>query len=251
MTSIRRTPAVVSIHDVAPASLAEVSRILDLCDRHGVRSTLLVIPGPWRGGDPVADIPFRRWLDSAAAAGHEVSLHGWEHTAVPGSGLRERVVARGCGEFAALEESAARARIERGLGVMERLGYHVEGFTPPAWMASAGTMAAAESLGLTYVTTHRAVHLLGERRAIRIPAVCQRPASPIEPLAATIVRRYAVRRVAAGKGVRIALHPADVSTAAMWESATALVQVASCALTLTYAGLVRSSGRAESLPVAV
>lgn len=248
---LARNQIVVSLHDVAPASLPEVTQLLDLCDRHGVLCTLLVIPGPWRGGDPISHLGFRRWLDSAAARGHEVSLHGWAHVAQPNSGIRERLLARGCGEFAALDESEARRRIEAGLEVMRRLGFEVAGFTPPAWLASPGTISAAASLGVSYVTTHRAVHDLAAGRVFRIPAVCQRPASPLEPLAASVVRRYAVQRVVRGRGVRIALHPADLSSASLCESATALVQVAAFAQSTTYAQLIESTRANGNLGVAV
>lgn len=249
--SIGRNPVVVSIHDVAPATLPEASELLRLCDRHGVRSTLLVIPGPWRCGDPVADAEFQRWLRTAADNGHEVSLHGWEHVAQPNSGVRERVVARGCGEFAVLAEHEAQRRIASGLQVMEQLGFGITGFTPPGWLASSGTLTAAKALGLSYVTTHRFVHDLTANYSIALPAVCQRPSSPLEPLAASVVRRYAVRRIARGLGIRIALHPADLSSAVLRESATALVQVASFARPVTYAELVGSRRLERPIGVAV
>lgn len=231
----KQSRSVVSIHDVAPASLDASSTLLRLCERHEVRATLLVIPGPWRGGDPSSDQVFRRWLESAAERGHEVSLHGWNHDGTGQANWRNRVVARGCGEFSSLGQVEARSRIGRGLEVMERLGHQVRGFTPPGWLASKGTIDAVRDAGLDYLTTQRSVKVLTAGVDIRIPAVCQRPDSTLEPLAALVVRRYAVSRVSSGQAIRAALHPADVKSPAMFESATALVQVAAFAGTMTYA----------------
>jgi predicted deacetylase len=232
-----RQRSVVSLHDVAPASLGASSTLLTLCERHGVRASLLVIPGPWRGGDPSSDSDFRRWLDGAVERGHEVSLHGWSHDGTGQANWRNRFVARGCGEFSALGRADAVGRIEQGLAVMERLGHRVRGFTPPGWLASTGTIEAVRAVGLEYLTTQRSVKVLTAGVDIRVPAVCQRPHSTLEPIAALAVRRYAVSRVSSGQSIRVALHPADLNSPAMFESATSLVQLAAFAGSTTYAEL--------------
>ncbi len=208
---------VVSLHDVAPATAEASRRWLRLVERHGMRATLLVVPGPWRGASLAADPEFAGWLRSAHERGHEISLHGWEHRARDWSrsvrGAYGRVLSRGCAEFWQLDEPAARRRIVDGLDVLRAHGLGARGFTPPAWLASDAARRAARDLGLAYTTTQWSVIDLRDGERIRAFAVSQRPGSAVTPLAARIARTLTGRRLRRGGLLRLALHPDDLAHA--------------------------------------
>jgi uncharacterized protein len=205
---------VVSVHDVAPASaLACRAWVRDL-DRLGVPASLLVIPGPWRGPSVADDAETAAWLHRRVDAGDEVVQHGWLHEGVPG-GARWRqavgqVVARGCAEFVALDDAAAARRLEWGREALDRVGLAVDGFTPPGWLASPGSLRAMRRLGFRYTTSHLGIHqLVPSGPTVRAPALSHRPGGRGERIAADLLARVSRRSAAAGRGVRIALHPAD------------------------------------------
>jgi predicted deacetylase len=96
--------------------------------------------------------------------------------------------------------------------VLDRQGFAVEGFTPPGWLASPGSLAAMARLGYRYTTSHAGIHPLradGFGPLIRAPALSHRPGGRGERLGAELLVRLSRRAAAAGRGVRIALHPAD------------------------------------------
>ncbi|WP_460370396.1 DUF2334 domain-containing protein, partial [Actinocorallia lasiicapitis] len=156
-------PLVVSVHDVAPATLTETATWLADLDALGVPATLLVIPSAFGGGPSLTDAPATvAALTKARGDGHELSLHGYTHAGVPGGPpwrqQVNRVMARGAGEFCALPEAEARRRLADGRAVLSGAGIEVTGFTPPGWLASPGTRRALDALGFGYWTSQAAVH---------------------------------------------------------------------------------------------
>lgn len=236
---------IVSIHDVAPATFERCRRLLALCEESGVRATLLVVPGPWKSMRLHDHLEMQRWLDGAAARGHEISLHGWCHesTFIGGeanlrSRITNRVLARGCGEFADLTCDEATLLLEKGLKVMADVGHHPVGFTAPGWLLSNGARQALIDLGFAYTTTHLGVEDLRSRRTLRVPALCQRPDSVLTAVGAHLIRRMLVSRVVHGQPVRLALHPADIATDDLRYVTHSLIQVMGSRPTTTYAELV-------------
>ncbi len=206
---------VVSLHDVAPSTADASRRWLQVVERHGMRATLLVVPGPWRGAALSGDPAFAAWLRDAEARGHEISLHGWVHRVEGGwsrspRGAYGRVLSRGCAEFWQLDEDAARRRIAAGLATLSSHGLHARGFTPPAWLASDATRRAARDLGLTYTTTQWSVIDLRGGDRVRAFAVSQRPGGTTMPVAAALARALTGRRLRSGRILRLALHPDDL-----------------------------------------
>jgi predicted deacetylase len=218
---------VVSIHDVAPATLAETRRWLADLDCFGIPGVLLAIPGPWRG-TALTDAPeLVGLLRGAVATGHEIALHGWSHEAQPSTGGAIRrwtggVAARGAGEFWTLDEAAALDRIERGRQVLLDAGLGVTGFVPPGYLASPGARVALARCGLRYWTSHFAVHDLKRGGRIFAPSVSHRPAAsgglvsaaPERPLLERTgelliggASRWLPRT---GYPLRLALHPDDL-----------------------------------------
>ncbi|MDA2959797.1 MAG: DUF2334 domain-containing protein [Actinomycetota bacterium] len=243
---------VVSIHDVAPCTFAASRELVNHVQRHGIRATLLVVPGPWGGESMVPGSPFCRWLDHCQQEGHEISMHGWSHTApdngvIGMGGIAARVIARGCAEFATLDRASSRQRLVAGLGAMSDAGFHPVGFTPPGWLASTPARDAIGALGFEYSTSHRLIidHRGGERH--RVPAVCQRPDSLLTSVGSRLVRRVLIGHVTSGRDVRLALHPRDLSTAALAHETITLIQVAGVASTVTYAELIAERRRRRAI----
>ena len=207
-----RPSVVVSVHDVSPATADETARWCADLDGLGVRASLLVIPGPWRGMTLTPD--YAGILRRRAAQGDEIVLHGWTHTAGPeGPWVRRQVgraIARGAAEFAALSEDEAAARLHSGRLALEQVGLPVDGFTPPGWLASPGAVRALRGQGFRYLTTHRGLHDLRTRTTYRAFALSHRPGGTGERLGAALMRAWARRGARRGGLVRLALHPDDL-----------------------------------------
>ena len=210
--------AVVSIHDVAPATHSESAHLLAHVEDLGMRASLLVIPGPWRGRHLGDDTRFVDWLRDARDRGHEVVAHGWEHLAVVDPTDRprltkrvgERVLSRGCAEFATLGLAEAERRASLSLSVLRSHGFAPNGFVAPGWSLSPAASRALVSVGFGYTTTRLAIADLTLSRSIPMPAVCHRPGSPVSPLAARMLVAVVEMRCRDRRSIRLALHPADV-----------------------------------------
>jgi len=243
-------PLVVSVHDVAPATAAETATWLRELDARGVPATLLVVPGAWRGPALPKDPALVAQLHDAAGRGHEISLHGFDHTGVPG-GLRTELLARGCAEFASLSEWEALARLQRGRAVLQGLGFEPIGFTPPGWLASPGTRRAVRTLRFRYLTSHLGVRDLVDGTTFWMPAFSQRPGSFGERASAALVRTAAPQLARRGNGVRIALHPDDLARPALRRASLEALDaaLAAGARPMTYAAVVGATALSSPRPL--
>jgi len=149
---------VVSIHDVAPPTLARVQAILTELEEAGVRQrTLLVVPRFHGGWSIETDVGFRRFLLSRDPERDEVCLHGYEHLAgaIKHGGLSRMVATRyteGEGEFYRLETAAAVELIERGRDALAEVGICPRGFVAPAWLHPRELDRELGRLGFLYTT---------------------------------------------------------------------------------------------------
>lgn len=237
---------VVSVHDVSPATASESRRWVDDLDQRGVRASLLVVPGPWRERTLTADPEFAGWLRDCVARGHEICLHGWDHTASPGQPSRRalvgNLVARGCAEFWSLSEEQAAVRARWGLDVLARFGLATTGFTPPGWLASASAINGLRRVGLRYVTSHGSVTDLCSGRKVYALVICHRPHSRGERAGATLMSRAPAVFLRPGRVLRLALHPDDLLRPGLREAALKGIDAAldTGAVALTYEALLRS-----------
>jgi uncharacterized protein len=242
--------AVVSIHDVAPATHGESAHLLAHVEEIGVRASLLVIPGPWQGRRLGDDIEFVDWLQAARGRGHEIVAHGWEHRAVDDPTARrarvarlgERILTRGCAEFSAPGRGEAERRASLSLSALQSCGFSPTGFVAPGWSLSAAASEALCAVGFGYTTTRIAVTDLAARRSVPVPAVCHRPGSPVSALAARMLVAVVELRCRDRRSIRLALHPDDVHDERL-ERATcrALQSLDASALEFaTYADLIAS-----------
>ena len=202
----------VSIHDVAPATLEAVRRWTGFLDERDIASTLLAVPGPWRGTSLADDPATTDWLSVRVEGGDEISLHGWAHRALGSRrGTRARLgrfIARGAEEFWTLDDDEATRRIRDGIDVLVGAGLRPVGFTPPGWLISGAARHAVRRSGLHYVADHLAAR--SATATVRAPALSHRPGGFGETAGALAMPAIARRRAAEGLPVRIALHPADL-----------------------------------------
>jgi hypothetical protein len=122
------------------------------------------------------------------------------------------------GEFLTLERDAARARIDRGLTLFERLSLRPVGFIPPAWLAREGCHEAVGDAGLhvsededgvrLHARGSRATPRAGVRRAAPALRWSGRTAARAWGSVVTASARWHLQRRA--PLVRIAFHPQDL-----------------------------------------
>ena len=235
---------VVSVHDVSPATDSQSRRWVDDLDERGVPASLLVIPGPWRGRALADDPEIVGWLQACVGRGHELCLHGWDHTAPAGApvgrSLVAKLVARGCAEFWSLSEDEALDRARRGLDLLAELGLATTGFTPPGWLVSAPAIRGLRRAGLGYVTTHRFVTDLRSGRSLSAVVICHRPVSRGERAGAALMARAPRLLLRPGRTLRMALHPDDLMRPGLREAALEGIDaaLAAGAVAVTYGTLI-------------
>jgi len=218
----------VSIHDVTPAHGAAVRALWHLCTAAGVCPALLVVPN-WHSECPLErHLDFVEWLRARAREGSSILLHGYRHDEVGlprRMGDRFRALGRTAreGEFLALGAEEAGARIAAGATCLRALGLEPVGFVPPAWLARPEVHRVAAQAGFGISEDSRWVYVHPGRR---LPAPCVRwsTRTALRGVGSILVAegRWAVHRHA--PLVRIALHPADASHAAVHRSVTRNLQ---------------------------
>lgn len=208
----------VSIHDVAPATLAacrDIAAAVEDVDE-SVPLTLLVVPH-YHGDIAPPSTSFREWIESRLARGDEIALHGLTHrdeSARP-RGLPQRwrrsVYTAAEGEFSALTREEAAARIAQGREWLGIHGWHANGFVAPAWLMSEGAWAAVRSAGFVYTTTLARFHLLEAQRAIVAPTVVYSARSAPRRILSRTWNSALAALTRRAPIVRIGFHPADAA----------------------------------------
>ena len=172
------TPAyAVSLHDVAPDTWPQCERLLALCDRHSVPVTLLVVPR-YHHGAAIDEAPeFARALRARIARGDDVVLHGYYHrddsraARGPVEWLRRRFYTASEGEFDALREDVARARLDDGRARLERIGCPPSGFIAPAWLLGREARRAVDAGDFGYTCTQEWLISLPDGRRVAAPSL--------------------------------------------------------------------------------
>ena len=212
----------VVLHDVAPATWPDCSRLLAMLDElRATPLTLLVVPR-FHGGVRVdEDAAFIAAINARIARGDEVALHGAVHRddAPPPRTARDwfrrRVMTASEGEFSTLDDTAAAAKIRHGRHLFERLHWHPQGFVAPAWLASAGTHAALTQSGLRYTSSHTALVDLRTAARLDAPCITASSRSAWRRLASRVWLRAAYRLTRGTALLRVGLHPIDARHEAM------------------------------------
>jgi predicted deacetylase len=220
----------VSIHDVAPATWADCLVLFKAMRAVApdLPLTWLVVPR-YHGRSPKAPA-MEAALGQLLADGHELALHGYTHvdSAPRRRGLCHRFVREvyttGEGEFSALAEDDALQRLDLGLAWFAERGWPVDGFVPPAWLASPGARRALRQRPFAYTTSLTHFHCLHGQHSVYSPSLmyaarnaCGRSLSP--PLARALALALRCNRL-----LRLGLHPADARHPALLRHAQALLE---------------------------
>jgi uncharacterized protein len=213
-----RVPLVaIGLHDVSPATWPDCERLIELVrSLHAdVPITLLVVPDLHRRApiDPSGE--WRKAVDRTLERGGEIALHGLWHLDDGGPSptvkawFERRFLTAGEAEFAALDASGARERIELGLEILRSCGWNPVGFVPPAWQISEAAASVLARYGFRYTTTLRSITALPTGARFEVP--CLGFSSRSRPRRALSLRWNArqLDRLRAAPAVRIALHPID------------------------------------------
>ncbi|MCT2585986.1 DUF2334 domain-containing protein [Actinophytocola gossypii] len=126
----------VSLSGITASTL---DRADDLCTElaaRGVPLSLLLAPRLAGAHHPDA---VRTWVRTRVSAGDALLQHGFD----PATAARRRRA-----EFAALPAHEANLRLIAAATTMERLGLTPDGFVPPRWLASPGTLTALRRHGV-------------------------------------------------------------------------------------------------------
>ena len=211
----------VVLHDVASSTRAACRRTLKAIAQIGdVPVTLLAVPR-YHGETPTRE--FEDWLGQRAREGNELALHGWTHRdELPTDGvvdaLRRHHYTRGEGEFVALTEDDARARIEQGLAWFRANGWPVRGFVAPAWLLGDGAWRALDGRGFDYTATLRElVHLPGKRR-VASQSVVYSTSSAWRRRASLSWNAFVALKERNNRLLRVELHPRDADFTGVRES---------------------------------
>jgi predicted deacetylase len=219
---------VVSVHDVAPSTRAQVERMLDQLAALGVtRRSLLVIPN-FRGASPIdRDEPFCAWLRARSGTGDEIVLHGYEHIAVGAprtarERFKNRWLTQSEGEFLTLDYGAALARIARGAAMLKRANLEAHGFVAPAWLITPGGLRAALESGFEYSNSYASLIDLARQRSYTVPSLVFGPGHLNEDLGVAL-QRYVSRVMARCPRVRVVLHPPCVDHRGRFAHITSMI----------------------------
>ncbi len=154
-----RDALVVSIHDVAPANIAPVRKILaELSPRGVAKTSVLVVPDYHHEGESMKNVEFVRWMRDLERDGHEVVIHGYFHERPRRSHetLRDKFLTRFYtqdeGEFHDLSYEEAFERISRARSEFAAAGLRPHGFIAPAWLLSRDAERAAADSEMEYTT---------------------------------------------------------------------------------------------------
>lgn len=207
-----RLATILSIHDVMPASMADVAAILALIEGRGLGPVqLLVVPGlAWTAGQLAT---LRRWQE----AGHELAGHGWHHRAETIRGLAHRlhslVLSRDAAEHLALDAGAIAALIRRCFGWFAEAGLAAPAlYVPPAWALGAVPRSDLRNLPFRYYEVLSGVLDARAQRLTRLPLVGFEADTAWRARALHHWNRInlagARRR---GRPLRVAIHPRDLN----------------------------------------
>ena len=225
-----RKQLVLSIHDATPA---HASRVVDICgmlETWGIRRTSVLVIPTYHGGWDLRDHP--RFVDALRDLqwhGHEIVLHGFEHTDIqPRRGNPYQRIIRFAysreGEFYTLDYAAAFARIKQGLDLLSEVGLSPVGFVAPAWLHNADVLDAARDNALRYATSLWGFHDLQRGSMRRAPAICYSPRKLRTAVASALYCDLLSPLIARCQLVRIAIHPGDVTRTPILRSLASAVR---------------------------
>lgn len=203
----------IVLHDVADATLPHCEQLLAAINEvDSVPVTLLAVPR--YHGEPPSRL-LEQWLDARRQHGDEIALHGFTHhdDGTPRNAwdwLRRRVYTRGEGEFWALDEPEAAARLQAGRAWFARCGWPLHGFVAPAWLmgpAAWRALRAAQTFDYTATLSH--LHLLRGTGRLRAQGIVYSTANGWRRSSSVAWAALAARMQQQAPLLRLELHPRD------------------------------------------
>ena len=215
---------VVSLHDVSPLTRPVFASMLDELAALGVtQCSLLVIPDHHARGHMLADPSFCRWLESLAARGHELVVHGYYHQrpAHPAETARQRFMTKvytmGEGEFYDLSREDAAALLARAQADFQQLSAPAPtGFIAPAWLLGAAAGEAVRAAGFRYTTYLSGVQDYAGGEFIRSQSLVYSCRNTWRRACSLLWNRALERRLRRNPLVRLSLHPPDYHHPRIW-----------------------------------
>ena len=224
---------VVSIHDVAPATKAQVERMIAQLVRLGVPScSLLVVPDYHRRGPSLGEPAFVEWLQSLAAVGHEIVIHGFYHERARGAGesprkkFVTRVYTADEGEFYDLDYAEAAQHMGRAKKEFAEHDLNPTGFIAPAWLLGRDARRAAIDAGFRYTTTLRSVDDFSTGEKFMSQSLVYSVRSAWRRVVSLYWNRMLFLRLTQNPLLRIGLHPPDIHHEKIWRQVGTLVREA-------------------------
>ena len=212
----------IALHDVAPATWDACQRWLDQLDALDVVAPTLLLVPDFHGRGGFAQAPdIVRDLQRRVTAGAELAQHGLLHLDLappprtPAQWLRRRVLTAGEGEFAALDQPAAARLLHQGRALLAQAHLDVQGFVPPAWLASGTARAAIRAAGYAWTSDHRALYDLPRGLRVPAPVLTASPRSAWRRAASRAWLGAALRATRHAPLLRVGLHPADIEHPAL------------------------------------
>jgi predicted deacetylase len=220
----RRT-LVVSLHDVSPRTQAVFTAMLAELAALGIsRCSLLVIPDHHGGGHMLHDAEFCGWLETLAAQGHELVIHGYYHQRSPHGGetWRDRWITRiytkGEGEFYDLPKAEAAALLARAQADFRQLDAPAPtGFIAPAWLLGAEAAEAVREAGLRYTTFLGGVEDFANGEFIPAQSLVYSCRNAWRRACSLAWNAALARRLRTAPLLRLSLHPPDYQHACVWQ----------------------------------
>lgn len=217
MVESMNNPAVLLVlHDVAPSTWADYQPFVEAVDALGnVPMTWLVVPNFHRHNTLDAHPAFCRMLDTRAARGDELALHGYFHDdqeprpTTPRDWFMRRVYTHE-GEFYRLSRETALARLRDGMEVFQRRGWPLHGFVAPAWLMSDGTRQALRELPFSYTSDPQHLYRLPDFTAIDAPGLVWSARSAWRRGLSKLVCEQREQRWCQAPVIRLGLHPVDM-----------------------------------------
>jgi predicted deacetylase len=233
-------PAVaIALHDVEPRSSARCREIRGWLQERGIdRVTLLVIPAP--AGRPfIHDAhDLAGWLRERVAAGDCVAQHGLTHERTRAArgprGFVAHVQGGAAAEFPGRDAVATADSVRLGRRLLEDAGVAPRGFVAPGYAYTPALRKTASEC-FSWWADLRGVHVNGHR--LRAHAVGLGASTPLKRALSPHVARAAAA-VAAGRLVRIDIHPADFGLPAHVATLDALLERVQRRVPATYDELV-------------
>ncbi|OGN87995.1 MAG: hypothetical protein A2X23_07500 [Chloroflexi bacterium GWC2_73_18] len=205
---------VVSVHDVASSTLAEVRWLLGRLDALGVTPRVLkVIPREDGRADIRRDPAVGALLRAEAARGSEIVLHGCTHRlAGPPRGdpllrARARLFAPGVAEFLGLEADEMRARLTAGRAILRELGVETGGFCAPGWLGGPGLRPILAELGFRYDLGMLGIWDVERGRTLRVPSLGYMGAGGAYERAVAVAGGLTLLANSGAPALRLFLHP--------------------------------------------